>query len=195
MQGRHSTQRAQRAGERAEEDVGAGARAGNKRVRGGAEAARALSKSALDAPLFGRDLATFDVLAPCSRSTWQPGHSRRLGEQGGAGQRCVHFSPFSLFPFHLQSLSPWSSCARWTTGYSDTLCLLSPCISFSKFLQNRAALLPPPFRQASLTSTGPSLSSTSASPSFTNRHQSSRRNGKPGVARIRSLRLPHGHRL
>ena len=53
----------------------------------------------------------------------------------------------------------------------------------------------PPFRQASLTSTGPSLSSTSASPSFTNRHQSSRRNGKPGVARIRSLRLPHGHRL
>ena len=93
-----------------------------------------MSKSALDAPLFGRagrDLATFDVLAPCSRSTWQPGHSRRLGEQGGAGQCCVHFYPFSLFPFHLQSLPPWSIRARCTAGCSDTLCLPSLCISSS----------------------------------------------------------------
>ncbi|KAI0330998.1 hypothetical protein GY45DRAFT_671881 [Cubamyces sp. BRFM 1775] len=60
-----------------------------------------------------------------------------------AGQRCVLSLLSVSLSSLLQSLSPWSSCARWTTGSFHSLCLLSPCISFSAFLQNRAALLHP----------------------------------------------------
>ena len=76
-------------------------------------------------------------------------HALYESGEGGtwSGPTLRAFPPpaFLLPPFLSPVSSPWSSCARWTTGYTDTLCLLSPCISFSKFLQNRAALLLPRF--------------------------------------------------
>ena len=121
--------------------------------------------------------------------------SIRLGEQGGrANAACISLrSPSFPFIFSLFLLG------RAALAGPPAIPILSACLvrasrSPSSFRTEQRSSSPP-FRQASLTSTGPSLSSTSASPSFTNRHQSSRRNGKPGVARIRSLRLPHGHCL
>ena len=112
---------------------------------------------------------------------------------GRANAACISLRSPS-FPFTFSLVLPGRSAPAAPPAAPTLSACLVPA-SRSQVPSEQSSAPPPPLRQAPLTSTGPSLSSTSASPSFTNRHQSSRRNGKPGVARIRSLRLPHGHCL